>query len=182
MTETSRMGAGIGRGLAVGVIAGAAIWALVPSARAAETWGIENEKVVKLQGKVVDLACELRHDCPADCGAGKRQLGLLTSDGKLRPAVKGNADFAGTIADLAPMCGKTIEVDGLLIENPAAHILMVQAWRESSSAPWTKAEAFLTQWTKRNGVAKEWFRADPDVKKVIDENGVFGIKGLVAKE
>eukprot|EP01037_Dinobryon_pediforme_P036370 gene36370-biopygen21088 len=151
MIETSR----IGKGLAVAVIAGTAIWALAPSARAAETWGIENEKVVKLQGKVVDLACELRHDCPADCGAGERQLGLLTSDGKLRPAVKGNAEFAGTVVDLAPLCGKTIEVDGLLIENPAAHILMVQAWRETPAAAWTKAEAFLTLWTKHNSAATE---------------------------
>ena len=155
---------------------------VVSPVRAAEEWGIEHEKVVTFSGKVVDLVCELRKICPADCGAGKHQLGLLTADGKLRAAVKGSTDFAGTVVDLAPLCGKTIEVDGLLIENPAITLLMVQGWRAKASDPWTKTEAFMTEWTKRNGKAEEWFRADPDAKKVIEADGPFGIKGLVAKK
>ena len=163
------------------LLAAVALLCLPGPAGAAEEWGIENEKVVQLTGKVVDLACELNKICPPDCGAGKHQLGLLTTEGKLHPAAKSAADFAGTTVDLAPLCGKTIQIDGLLIENPAAKLLMVQAWRLTPSDPWTKAVAFSTEWVKRNGPADEWFRKDAEVKKVIDANGVFGIKGLTAK-
>ena len=45
---------------------------------AAEPWGLENEKVVQIEGEVVDLACAVAGDCVAGCGGGKRQLGLVT--------------------------------------------------------------------------------------------------------
>ena len=52
-------------------------------ARAAEEWGLPDEKVVRFEAKVVDAMCELTGDCPAQCGGGKRQLGLVTDSGAL---------------------------------------------------------------------------------------------------
>jgi len=151
---------------------------LTSSAFAADSWGIANETVVEIEATVVDVACTLKKDCPANCGDGKRQLGLLTADGKLRLAAKGATDFAGAATDLLPHCGKTVFADGLLIANPAMTIFMVQNLRMSKDQKLQPAKMFEAEWTKKHGKAAEWFRADPLVKKVIEADGVLGIKGL----
>lgn len=150
-------------------------------AMAADEFGIANEKVVQFDATVVDIACTLTGNCPAKCGDGKRQLGLMTSDGKLRMPVKGQTLFANAIPDLLPYCGKTVQVDGLLIENPAMTIVHVQNLRENADQKWKPAEAFEAQWTAKYGKAEEWQRADPFVKDVIAADGVYGIKGLTHK-
>lgn len=152
------------------------------AAHAADGWGIDKEKVVQLEVTVVDIACTLGKDCPEQCGAGKRQLGVLTAEGRLYPAVKGATLFAGAIADLLPYCGRKVQVDGLLIENPAMQLFFVQNLRETPDQKWQPAEAFERQWTAANGKADEWFRADPVVKRTIAEDGVLGIKGLEPKK
>lgn len=154
---------------------------LTSPARAGDPWGLEGESVATLKVKVVDLLCAIAGSCPADCGAGKRQMGLLTEDGKLRAAVKGSVDFAGPPLDLAPYCNKTIWVDGLLVENPKMTLFFVQKLREREDQPWQGTEAFATAWSARNGQSDAWMRADPLVKEIIAENGVFGIKGLKSK-
>jgi hypothetical protein len=162
----------------------ATLLALVPcallagQAPAAEPWGLENEKVVQLQGRVVDLACELAGDCPPACGGGRRQLGVATADGRLLPLVKGQVNFANGVPDLLPFCGRTLEVDGLLIESPAMPMLFVQNLRADPAAPWQPATAFERDWKAAHGEAEEWFRADPAVKAAIAEKGVLGIPGL----
>ncbi|MEL7126991.1 MAG: hypothetical protein AAGK30_12190, partial [Pseudomonadota bacterium] len=40
----------------------------------ARSWNLYAEVPAKFEAKVVDLVCEFTGDCPADCGAGKRQL------------------------------------------------------------------------------------------------------------
>ena len=152
--------------------------ATVAPANAADEFGIANEKVVQIEVTVVDIACTLTGNCPANCGAGKRQLGLMTEDGKLRLPVKGQTLFANAIPDLLPYCGKKVWIDGLLIENPVMTIVHVQGMRENADQKWKQTEAFEAEWTAKNGKAEEWQRADPLVKEVIAANGVFGIKGL----
>ena len=147
-------------------------------AQAAEPWGLENEKVVQLEGRVVDLACELARDCPADCGGGRRQLGVLTAEGRLLPLAKGNVNFANAVADLLPFCGRTLGIDGLLIESPVMSLLFVQNLRASPEAPWQPTAAFERDWKAAHGEAAEWYREDPAVKAAIAEKGVFGIPGL----
>lgn len=147
-------------------------------ANAADGWGIDKEKEVEIEVTVVDIACQLTGDCPDNCGDGKRQLGLLTEDGKLRAAVKATTLFAGPHLDLLPYCGKKVFADGLLIENPAMTIFMVQNLRDNKDEKLRTTNAFEKDWTARNGKADEWMRADPAVKKVIAEDGVLGIKGL----
>jgi hypothetical protein len=149
-----------------------------PAAEAADSWGLENEKALELRGKVVDLLCELAGDCPAGCGQGKRQLGILTAEGRLVPAAKGNVFFAGAVPDLLPMCGREVHADGLLIENPAMTVYFVQYLKPAPDAQFMPADAFLAGWTARHGEAEEWWRADPTVKAVIEKNGVLGIPGL----
>lgn len=162
-------------------LAAAAAFVMAGSpAKAADGWGIENEKEVEIEVTVVDIACHLTGDCPENCGDGKRQLGLLTDDGKLRAAVKATTLFAGPHLDLLPYCGRKVFADGLLIENPAMTVFMVQNLRDSQDETLRTTDAFAKDWTARNGKAEEWMRADPAVKKVIAEKGMLGIKGLEA--
>ena len=65
----------------------AAMAATTLPAPAGEGVGADKETVVAMEAKVVDLSCELAKIRPPGCGAGRHQLGLLTADGKLRPAV-----------------------------------------------------------------------------------------------
>lgn len=163
------------------VFAAFAAFAATPVS-AADEMGIANERVVQLDVTVVDIVCTLTGNCPANCGGGTRQLGLVTADGKLRLPVKGQTLFANAIPDLLPYCGKPVQVDGLLIENPVMTIVHVQALRANAEQKWQQTEAFETQWIAKHGPAPEWQRADPFVKDVIAADGVYGIKGLEPKK
>ena len=151
-------------------------------ALAAEPWGIPHERPLVLKGRVVDALCHLKGRCAPDCGAGKRQLGVAQADGTYRLIAKGNVDFAAAAPDLIGFCGKEIEADGLLIENPAVTLFFVQGIRAAgSSEPFAPAERFKAEWEARNGKAEEWWRADPEANRILAEDGPLGIKGLVPK-
>lgn len=164
-----------------GLLASAA--PLLPAARAAEPWGLQNESIATFRAEVVDLLCAVGGACAPSCGGGKRQLGLLTSDGKLRAAVKASSDFAGPLLDLQPYCGKTISVDGLLVENPRMTMMFVQRLRETDDQPWITTDGFLNDFAARygGGTSDDWVRRHPQVKPIIAETGVFGIQGLKSR-
>ncbi len=108
--------------LAAALAAGPAFGQDFSAGSRAASWGLLGERPARFEAEVVDVLCRLTGDCAADCGGGARQLGLLRSaDGVLVLAMK-NSDpvFSGAVADLAPFCGQTIEVDGLLVGEPAA--------------------------------------------------------------
>ena len=65
---------------------------------------------VEFSARVVDIACTLKNDCPPDCGGGKRLLGLMTEDGKLRAAVKAGEERI-------VRKGNKVEVFGSLIRS-----------------------------------------------------------------
>lgn len=153
----------------------------VTPALTAEAWNIPHETATILRGRVVDALCHLKGRCTPDCGGGKRQLGLTLANGTFRLVAKSNIDFAGSVRDLIGYCGREIEADGLLIENPAVTLFFVQAVREGPSQPWIPAERFKADWEARNGKAAEWWRADPDANRIIAEDGPYGIKGLRPK-
>jgi hypothetical protein len=159
----------------------AALTMATTTARAAEAWGIPHEKPVALKGRVVDALCHLKGRCAPDCGAGKRQLGMVLADGTFRLVAKGNVDFAAAIPDLIGFCGREIEADGLLIENPAITLFFVQGVRTDPAQPYAPAERFKTEWEAKHGKAEEWWRADPQANRLIAEDGPFGIKGLLPK-
>ena len=52
-------------------------------AAAANSWGLPDEVEARFDAKVTDVLCVLGGDCPEDCGAGNRLLGLLQDDGTL---------------------------------------------------------------------------------------------------
>ncbi|MDA0341916.1 MAG: hypothetical protein O3B74_10005 [Proteobacteria bacterium] len=158
----------------------AAVLALVAGpAQAAKEWGIDGEEVAQFEAKAVDVLCELTGDCPKNCGAGKRQMGLLSDDGTLRLAIKSNTLFAGAVLDLLAWCGKRVEVDGLLIKADPMTFYMVQRLRAPGAKKWTNARAFSKAWATENKQknASRWFRKDPAIKALIKEFGPVGIPG-----
>ncbi len=156
-------------------------------ALAAESWGLPDEQTTRFDATVVDLLCELTGDCPADCGGGARQLGLLTDDGKLLPVFKNFVAFAGATAELAEFCGQRVTADGLLATNRGLTIFALQFVREAPDGKWRRANRFTAKWAEANGVAadskqaKQWFRNDPKVKARLARDGILGL-GLEADE
>ena len=150
-------------------------------ARAAESVGAQYEKLTEMEGVVVDMLCELTGSCPANCGGGKRLLGLKAASGEITPVAKGAPIFANATLSVLPFCGKTLYVDGLLIENPKLRLYYVQRYRADKTAEWKDDDGFDVEWAARNGKSDEWYRSDPTVKAAIGDKGVLGIKGLAPK-
>jgi hypothetical protein len=153
----------------------------------AENWGLQNEQATVLAGKVVDVACELTKDCPAQCGAGRRQLGLLMAGGRLVLIVKnGQPLFNGAVADLLPYCNKSVEVDGLMAGNETTRVFQLQLIREQGAADWAKTERWTKEWQERNPSLadkwEEWFYHDPRVTKEIDARGHLGLGAAADRE
>lgn len=152
----------------------------------ARSWNLYAEQPATFEAKVVDLLCHLTGDCPDDCGAGNRQMGLLrTADDVLVLGFKNNQPaFSGAAFDLSLYCNQTVDVDGLMIEDPdlgATNIYMVQKIRPQGGE-WKKASQFTKNWAKENPEAKgkgPWFRRDPRIKNEIAKDGYLGL-GLEA--
>lgn len=150
-------------------------------ARAAQEWGLIGEEKARFEAKVVDVLCELTGDCPAGCAAGKRQLGLLTDEGRLVLPVKNFTPFSGAVDELIDFCGKRVLADGLFTTNRGYTIYALQFVKELPDGKWRRANRFLPKWAKRFGFepggpeAKRWFRNDPRIKALIAENGKLGL-------
>ena len=151
---------------------------------AASSWGIDNEKITRVDAKVVDLLCEVTGNCVPKCGNGKRQFGLLFDDGKLVPVVKNIEPFAGASNDLVQFCNKRITADGLMINSKTMPLFALQFKRLAPDGKWSRANQFGKDWSKANGGKKtdQWFRNDPKVKSLIKSQGIFGILGLKPEE
>jgi hypothetical protein len=153
----------------------------------AKSWNLLGQENALFEGKVVDVLCALTGDCPADCGAGKRQMGILrASDGKFLLVNKnGQPAFTGATVDLAPYCGQTVEVDGLLVGDPEvtpgignAKVFQVQTIRAAGADKAVKTNLWTKEWKKRNadvGGKGPWFRRDPNVGAEIEANGRLGL-------
>jgi len=113
----------------------------------AKPWNLSGEQKARFSAKVVDILCEVSGKCADQCGAGSYQLGLLTTDGKIIPVNKnGQSSFNGAIVDLLPYCGKTVEVDGLLVgEDVPAQLYQVQLIK-TEGADWAKADLHTKEW------------------------------------
>ncbi len=154
-------------------------------ARAAESWGLPGEEEVRFEAKVVDILCELTGDCPANCGAGKRQLGLLKDDGSLVLPLKNQVVFAGVAAELIGYCARRVVADGLMVSNRGYSVFALQFVKGAPKGKWHRANRFLPKWAAENGVgpksltARRWFENDPRVKDLIARDGKLGL-GLEA--
>ena len=148
----------------------------------ARSWNLYAEVPASFDAKVVDVMCELTGDCPANCGAGERQLGLLrAADGTLVMVLKNNQPaFTGAVVDLMPYCGQDVTVDGLMIDDedfPINNIYLVQRIK-AGDADWTKASQFTKVWAEENPDAEgkgPWFRRDPRILAQIEKEGYLGL-------
>lgn len=150
----------------------------------AKSWNLTAQEKARFTAKVVDILCEIAGDCPKDCGAGTRQMGLVReADGALIfPNKNGQPIFTGAATDLAPYCGKMVEVDGLLtggdeITPGSAKIYQVQRIRELGGE-WKKANRWTKEWARKNPDAKgkgPWFRRDPRITEEIAKDGYLGL-------
>lgn len=151
------------------------------TAQAANSWGLQGEEILRFEAKVVDIVCELTGDCPPECGAGKRQLGLLKDDGVLVLPAKNQVPFAGASAELIDFCGKKVVADGLLVTNRGTTFYALQFVKEAPDGKWRRANRFGNKWAEANGfdpAGKEknsWFRHDPAVKDLIGRQGKLGL-------
>lgn len=149
----------------------------------AASWNLYAEQPARFEAKVVDILCEITADCPADCGAGKRQLGLLrvADNALVYPNKNGQPVFSGAASDLLPYCGKMVEVDGLMLTDPdigAANIYQLQKIRAVGAADWVKANKWTKDWQAANPDNKgkdPWFRRDPRVNARIAASGYLGL-------
>ena len=153
----------------------------------AKSWNLSGEETARFEGKVVDALCLLTGDCPADCGAGKRQMGILrSSDGRFLLVNKnGQPVFTGASVDLAPYCGQTVEVDGLLVGDREitpglgeAKLFQVQTVRVPGAGAAKKTNLWTRDWKRRNpdaGGKGPWFRRDPGVREQIEAHGRLGL-------
>ena len=163
----------------------AAVLVSAGAARAAESWGLAGEQTARFEATVVDLLCELTGDCPADCGAGKRQLGLLKDDGTLVLPLKNQVIFAGAAAELIGFCDRRVVADGLFVTNRGHTIFALQFVKPLPDGKWQRANRFLPKWAAANGVgpksatARRWFENDPRVKDLVARDGKLGL-GLEA--
>jgi len=151
------------------------------AALGAESWGLPEEEKTRFEAKVVDVLCELTGDCTEQCGAGRRQLGLVTDKGELILPLKNVVPFAGATVELLEFCGKRVTADGLFSTNRGVRVFALQFVREAPDGEWRRANRFTGQWAAANGVdakskaAQQWFRNDPAVMKVIERDGKLGI-------
>src|SRR6266851_529780 len=123
----------------------AGLMLMAGAAQAADKLGLPGEQEITTKGKVVDVACELTKDCPAQCGAGKRQLGIRTEEGRLLLAAKNAVGFMGSTRDLLPYCGKELWVDGITTANFGTTLLMVQRYKTSEKDEWREANQSIIE-------------------------------------
>ncbi|MEE8285145.1 MAG: hypothetical protein V3R72_00440 [Gammaproteobacteria bacterium] len=162
--------------------------AAAQAAHAAQSWGVTAEEIARYEAKVVDILCELTGDCAANCGDGKRQLGLLTKDDKLVLVTKNSTAFTGAAEELVDFCAMQVIVDGLFTEHRGVRMFAVQFIREAPDGKWRGANRFLGKWAVRNGLApdakeaNQWFRHDRRVMRLIERDGYLGLGKEVDKQ
>jgi hypothetical protein len=148
----------------------------------ANSWNLYAEQPAKFEARVVDVLCTLTGDCPDDCGAGKRQMALIRTqdDVMVLPLKNSQPAFTGAAVELAPFCGQTVTVDGLLIDDPdfgVKNIYMLQTIQAAGQDK-IKANQWTKNWAKEHPDAKgkgPWFRRDPRVNEIIATEGYLGL-------
>jgi hypothetical protein len=151
------------------------------AAYAASSWNLPGEEVASFDATVKDVLCVLSGDCPDDCGAGKRVLGLLKDDGELVLPIKNAGPFTGTVNDLIPYCGQKITVDGLFTINYGVKTFALQRIQQADGK-WQRANGFVRDWAKERGLGlkdkkvRAWIRNDEAILEQIEEQGVLGLK------
>lgn len=169
--------------LAAAVLAGPSPAQDFTAGSEAKPWGPYAEAPARFVATVTDALCAVAGDCPADCGAGRRQMALLRkADGALiYPLKNAQPVFSGAANELLPFCGQPVEVDGLMISDHdlgAANVYLVQRIRAEGAADWITANRWTRDWQAANPDAtgkQPWFRRDPRIRAAIAATGYFGL-------
>lgn len=148
----------------------------------AREWGLYAEQKARFTAIVSDPLCELAGDCAADCGGGARQVVLVreADDAMVFPLKNAQSAFNGAVADLQPFCAQSVEVDGLLIDDPeigATNVYLVQRIRPEGGE-WQPANTWTDDWAAKNPGHEgpgPWFRRDPRVLEQIEAEGYLGL-------
>ena len=162
------------------MISAAGLFALAGGAQAAQSWNVTGEEIARFDAKVVDVLCEISGNCVDNCGDGRRQLGLLTQEGKLILPVKNSTPFTGAVEDLIDFCGQTVTADGIFTENKGVRVFAVQ-FVKPKDGEWQRTNRYLNKWAEKNGVdpsskaKNSWFKNDPRVKEIIERDGFLGL-------
>lgn len=165
----------------IAAVVAIALFALSQAASAADSWNLPDEEEVRFDAKVTDVLCVLSGDCPPDCGAGKRVLGLLKDDGELVLPIKNGGPFTGATADLLPYCGAVVTADGLFTVNYGVKTFAIQFLRPLDGK-WGRTNGFVKQWAAERGLgakdkkARRWFRTDETILEIVGEQGKLGLK------
>ncbi|MEM9725331.1 MAG: hypothetical protein AAF909_07705 [Pseudomonadota bacterium] len=144
---------------------------------------LPDQEKARFTATVVDVLCELMGDCPEDCGAGRRQLGLLRSaDGVLVLPVKNvQPIFTGAVIDLIGYCGQTVEVDGvmLILEDAPKPFYFVQRIKGEDDEAFRPTNQFSQHWIANNqevlSKPGRWFNKDPRITSRIEAEGRLGL-------
>lgn len=158
-----------------------ALYSFSHAASAADSWNLPGEEEVRFDAKVTDVLCVLAGDCPPDCGAGKRVLGLLKDDGELVLPIKNGGPFTGAVADLLPYCGQVVTADGLFTINYGVKSFAIQFVRPLEGK-WRRTNGFVKQWAAERELdakdkkARRWFRNDETILEIVGEQGKLGLK------
>ena len=166
---------------AVALLVLGATLAAPTGAFATNSWNLPGEESARFDAKAIDVMCVLTGDCPADCGAGKRVMGLFCDSGELVLEIKNAGPFTGTAHDLVPFCGQTVTADGLFTINYGVKTFALQ-FVKPKDADWRGANGFVKDWANdraldpKDDKVKLWFRNDEQVKALIDARGKLGSK------
>ena len=111
---------------------------------------------------------------------------LRATDGHFLLATKNTQPaFTGAAVDLAPYCGKDVEIDGLLVGDTdvtpdlsGVKHLQIQTIRALGQDTAHKTNLWTKDWAARHpdaGGTGPWFRRDPGVKAQIEAHGRLGL-------
>ena len=151
-------------------------------ASAANSWGLPDEVEARFDAKVTDVLCVLSGDCPEDCGAGNRLLGLLQDDGTLVLPLKNAGPFTGPDRRSHPLLqpagdgGRPVH-DQLRHHHLRGAVRAARgrqvAGRQRVRPPVGCKERGLEAKDKK---ARRWMRNDEQILELIEEQGVLGLK------
>ncbi|MEM9060067.1 MAG: hypothetical protein AAGD13_06355 [Pseudomonadota bacterium] len=149
--------------------------------------GVLGRETALFKAKVVDVLCELTGDCAEQCGDGTRQMALLReADGQMVYVSKNSQNFVGAAHELAPYCGQTVTVDGLLVGDPEltpSKMYMIQLITPEGATEAKKTRTWRKVWLENNpGMEADlkanknrWFRIDPGIMGQIETTGWLGL-------
>ncbi len=94
--------------------------------------------------------------------------------------VKNQVNFAGAAWELIDFCQQRVVADGLFVDNRGYEIFALQ-FVKPLEGDWRRANRFTNRWAEMQGVppdsneAKQWFRNDPTIDRLIEEQGKLGL-------